>query len=316
MGFVVRLLPLLAQLGALHVVPNLTYVEAFAGDRSVSWGMDLLGYEGRSFDTRIDPSHNFLSPIGFLLICMSIMAVHRGGVLWGAPPCSTWVWMSRHSTGRSEATILGNPASDYVRSQNALVTRLVHVLALCNERGVFWIVEQPQSSLMFLHPHMKRFLEKSKVQVHRVSMQMGAFSLDSTKGTTLLGTAPYLPELARTLTSGERAAMGNDRLVTAKTYVDAWGIKRCVGAADLKKTQSYPRSFGCAHGLAYRYNLKHCKEANTPGNSLSNVADIDDGWELDDALDDVFGHEPDKWHSNKTGEDKLQLLGSSEPVYA
>ncbi len=40
--------------------------------------------------------------VGFLAAVATILRVHMNGLVWLAPPCSTWVWMSRHSTGRSE----------------------------------------------------------------------------------------------------------------------------------------------------------------------------------------------------------------------
>ena len=75
-------------------------------------------------------------------------------------------------------------------------------------RGVYWIVEQPHSTVMFEYPPFKRWLAKlesrgqdaessSAGRVQRVSTQMGAFGMRSVKETILLGTAPYLDALVR-----------------------------------------------------------------------------------------------------------------------
>ncbi len=116
---------------------NLTYVELFAGDRAWSRGMVLLGFEGRSWDARYNKSMDLLTPTGFMLVVMSVLSMHVGAVLLAAPPCSSWIFMSRFSTGRW-ARILGDPCCASIRAQNALVGRLVYILVLCIKRGVNW----------------------------------------------------------------------------------------------------------------------------------------------------------------------------------
>ena len=77
-----------------------TYVELFAGDRSWSKGMTLMGFQGRSWDARYDNTMDFLTPAGFLLMLMSVMKMHVRAVFLAAPPCSSWIFFSRFSTGR------------------------------------------------------------------------------------------------------------------------------------------------------------------------------------------------------------------------
>lgn len=129
---------------------SLDFVEVFAGDQSISRGMRMLGYRGLSLDQRYDPSHNVLCPVGLMVLLHAVLNVRPGGVLWAAPPCSTWVWMSRFSSGRY-LHVAGDPRSEYVRGQNALVERLLFVLEVAMARGVWWIIEQPASTLMFRH---------------------------------------------------------------------------------------------------------------------------------------------------------------------
>ena len=87
------------------VAPTLSFIEVFAGDRAVTKAMKLFKYNGRSFDGRISMLHNFMSPVGYLALLKSILEVHRFGIVWLAPPCSTWVWISRHSCGRPPAPL-------------------------------------------------------------------------------------------------------------------------------------------------------------------------------------------------------------------
>lgn len=227
------------------------FVEVFAGDQAVSKGLRLVGYTGKSLDLRISETHNVLSATGFLVLLAATMKIREGGLLWAAPPCSTWVFLSRGSTGRNVA-LGGNPNSPYVQGQNALVKRLILIWRLCVARRVFFVIEQPKSSCMFDYEPMKRFLESCE-GVQRVQLQMGAFGMAACKDTWLVGVAPWLGRLARRLSPAERSALREeDAMQVTRTYTDATGARRCQGAKDLKATQSYPMSLGAAHALAFR----------------------------------------------------------------
>ena len=98
-----RIVPHIAEIQRHQLCDGspLSFVELFAGDAAVSKGLRLFGYSGLSFDMRYSELHNFLTPSGYLAALAAIMPIHVGGVVWMAPPCSTWVWVSRHSTKRA-----------------------------------------------------------------------------------------------------------------------------------------------------------------------------------------------------------------------
>ena len=232
-------------------VRDMDFVELFAGEAAVSKGMRAFGYCGYTMDLRISLDHDLLSPAGFVQLLANLSRLRPGGVFWAAPPCSTWVFMSRHSTGRN-LCVTGNTSSPYVLAQNALVCRLLVALRFCVARGVYFIVEQPHSTVMFEYPPFKQWLASDAAGcVQRIQMQMGAYGLRAVKDTVLLGTAPYLGKLARRMTRSERDALSSSRMNTTVSYTDANG-KRCVhGGKDLKATQAYPERFGIAHALAF-----------------------------------------------------------------
>ena len=126
MGYTVRLLALIALLGPIPPATN-SFLELFAGEEAWSDGMRLLGYVGMSMDARRNIDYDILKPQGFLLAILSVMIMHAGAVALGGPPCSSWIFATRFSTGRF-LDILGNVGSAYVRAQNALVARLVYIL--------------------------------------------------------------------------------------------------------------------------------------------------------------------------------------------
>ena len=90
---------LLRQVFREEPVQDMDFVELFAGEAAVSYGMRALGYRGWTMDLRISLDHDLLSAAGFLQLLACLARLRPGGVFWAAPPCSTWVFMSRHSTG-------------------------------------------------------------------------------------------------------------------------------------------------------------------------------------------------------------------------
>ena len=44
---------------------------------------------------------------------------------------------------------------------------------VCYKRGAYWSIEQPDSSVMFSHPRLKKLIEKTKAQEVNPSMHCG-----------------------------------------------------------------------------------------------------------------------------------------------
>ena len=141
-------------------LPMHTYVESFAGERAIAKGMVLHGSRGKAFDSTYGPEHDFMKPVGFYMTLLAVLGIRVGGLFWGAPVCRSWVYISRSSTGRSSDNVLGDLRNSRVRYANAMVSRLCFLLVLCIKRGVWWIIEQPLSSLMFAHPLFLRLLKR------------------------------------------------------------------------------------------------------------------------------------------------------------
>lgn len=102
---------------------SLDFVEVFAGEQSVSRGLRAMGYVGVALDQRYDAAHNVLCPIGFLTLLHAVLHLKPGGLLWAAPPCSSWVFLSRASSGR-HLDVRGDPTSAYIRARASLRARL------------------------------------------------------------------------------------------------------------------------------------------------------------------------------------------------
>ena len=308
MGYTKRLRVLLTLLAACpdQLPDNQTFAELFAGNGAWSGGMRLLGYSGSTWDARRSDDHNFLTPVGFMLAIMGAFAIHQCGVLLAAPPCSSWIFATRWTSGRV-GDVLGHTESAYIQGQNALVARLVYVLTLCCKRGVWWIVEQPASSIMWEHPRWKRLVRRYRAIVRSVKLDMGAYSMLCVKDTLLVGTAPYLEQMARRMTPDDRQALqfNGHRLVTGKTTVDKSGKRRFQGSRELKQTQAYDFGFGSAHALRYKEFVETHAADNPHPMVDSDSSDSEIGGD-DEYLRDLF-HEGHKWHDNVKSEHVLRI---------
>lgn len=103
-------------------------------------------HAARSFLDDINSTPGFLRALTYVL--------HLGpqGLLWAAPPCSTWVWIGRSQTGRTRRDPLGDKSKTFVDKANQQVSRVVLlILVAMLLHNAVWIAEQPASSIMELH---------------------------------------------------------------------------------------------------------------------------------------------------------------------
>ncbi len=228
---------------------TLHFAEIFAGRAAVSRALANLGFQGRCMDRDYHEGHDIMKPMGLLLVLSTALELMPGGVFWCAPPCSTWVFMSRATTGR-HILIEGDTLYPGVVMSNALVERLVLLLEILSLRGVYWIIEQPMSSLMWQYPAMAGCLRRHGLAP--VHLDMGAYGGRSLKPTHLVGTAPYIQDLRRSCSALQRQRLATEGVATATATLDEHGRKRPQGTAALKGTQAYPEGFGASHALAFQ----------------------------------------------------------------
>ena len=253
-------------------LPYLTFVELFSGMRAWSKGMEMYGYDGVSCDTIYDfiaediMKCDFLTPMGFLCIVSLIMRIHRKGVFLAAIPCGSWVFMCRYTTGR-HLNIKGFASNAWVRAQNVLVARLVYILILCIKRGVYFIIEQPWTSIVWGHARWQYLEKRFGHLIYFVEHDMGIYTLDVVKKSVLVGTAPYLQTFGKVLTPHGRQVVLNNpsKKQTAFIYIDAAGKQRICGGPDLKQTEHYSMAFGCRHAVTYKESCAEYAETPTPG---------------------------------------------------
>ena len=300
-----RLAATAAASAAASANRDLDFVELFAGDHAVSRGLRAYGYRGLTFDIRtIDPKHDILTPVGFLAALAAINRLRPKGLLFAAPVCSTWVFMSRGSTGR-DLTLAGHwQTSRSVKAANAMVARVAALCHFAAKAGSHFVIEQPASSVMYSYKPFKAL--RAAWPVKQVRFPMAVYGGGSLKPSWLAGTAPWMCRLALRLGQAERAFLMPPPVSTAVTSEGPGGKKCSTGSSDLKGTQSYPLQFGAALAAEFRnYELGVASGDDPPASAGMTPGDMNadhmcDGdeelWSNPDwFLMDIFSGQPDMW---------------------
>jgi len=142
---------------SLGITRDLDCVELFSGEGQLSQAFVDMTMTSDRLDLDLHPLHNMNKTSGLLHAIKLCLRLKVGGILWCGVPCSTWVFMSRGSTGRSVGAPLGRASAPAVLSVNTLASRVVACILMAG--GATWFVEQPASSLLDRHPRF-RMLEK------------------------------------------------------------------------------------------------------------------------------------------------------------
>ena len=224
------LITLLHSSAVLTFEKNIHNAEFFCGVRSVCNAFQYLNMEAMGLDVGEDPCRDLLLPSGCLVALYMVLRCKPGALSFWAPPCGSWVFLNRHTSGRSVDNPCGNIDLEYVALNNRLVARVVLLLRLAVALGVYWIVEQPVCSLLNIHPKLARAAKG--LGLKRVFLWMKAFGGNRPKGTHLWGGAPYMTDLSRTMTK-ERLRSSKELQISVK-YHDSKGQARVAGGKDLK----------------------------------------------------------------------------------
>ena len=225
----------------------LVMLEMFCGVAAITRAFTEAGYPSMGYDYLKDPvTNNVLSSAGFACaLSLTLSLDPMAGFLWLATVCSSWVWISSSSTGRTVDYPLGVPCES-AASANCMVARCGLLVVLAISRGCIWALEQPASSLTVLHPAMVWIRQFNNVLFNadwfEADTCMGAFSAGTIKPTKIYGNRRLVLSLGRS-----RAGIQGDssRVCTVRVN-EVTGQKQTSGSSELKQTQAYTDSFGAA----------------------------------------------------------------------
>ena len=234
---------------------DLHCVELFAGSKCVAGNMMKLGLRCATFEKNDSPLQDILQAGGFLFAVQLVRRICKGGLLFMAPPCGSWVWVNRGTSCRTMWDPLGDVTKQSVRDANVIASRCMMLLLFAASREVQVIIEQPSSSLLHRHPRFGNVLAQQHrlaLPVFRTHIFMSNFGGPTPKGTVLWSTGAWVRELA---SHGKANCARKKKLVLH--YCDSKGRSRVRGTSVLKKSQAYPDGFGKALAALF---LKHLHE--------------------------------------------------------
>lgn len=218
---------------------RLDVVEVFSGAGQLSAACREKGFQVRSFDREHSPREDLGNSTGLESVIRAIMSLKFGGLLWLAPPCKNWVFLSmpQHKRRRSNAYLGENP-NRQTREANSLVYVVAALVRLAVARGVHYILEQPINSRMLLTACMTKATRMT--QAATITTYLAAFCKEfpCSKGLHLCGTAPILKALRRNPPPPGRRS---EQVYTKDDFSGAVS-----GGPDLEQTQHYPLEFGRA----------------------------------------------------------------------
>ena len=215
------------------------------------------GYRAVPLEILLNPEYmDILSPKGFvlgLLIALKCKTMRSFAML--ATVCSTWVFMNRGTSGRSIWRPMGDYWKPSVKAANIMVSRMVLLKYILEAKRVFWMLEQPVSSIQTEHFRLQEFaanMVSAGTPLRRAFTWMGAFNAETAKGSVLYSTRPDVSKFAREL-PGSFVANKHD---VFRSSVDKNGRTRVSGGADLKSTQGYTHEFGRATVEVFESSLR------------------------------------------------------------
>ena len=131
--------------------------------------------------------HELQRDIFKMILCGEVEWVHMG------PPCTTFCWWYR-VTSKKNTRSIANPAGDGITEAehcgNQLAYLSITIAELCLKHGVWFSLEQPRTSLMWLLPEMIAL--RAKPGVVPCHLVMCAYGCDYMKRTTFLTNAHWM----------------------------------------------------------------------------------------------------------------------------
>ena len=154
----------------------------------------------------------------------------------------------RYNIGRSVHNPLGDTTKVSVRHSNVMTSRVVLVLYIYLALGIYWLIEQPLSSVFEHLPRFKWLCTITKI--YKLTFRMDRFGSDTPKGTVLYSPRPFVRDILDY--PAPREVPVEEKQVVIKTERPD-GTVSVSGGRDLKKTQVYTRGFGEAVPILYIY---------------------------------------------------------------
>jgi len=228
---------LLAFLRAAEPPPRtLDVLEVFSGRGHLWQACSASGLSARGFDNRQAWEEDLTLFDGYMLLLLLVLSVKEGGLIWLAPPCSWWIFLSQHNHQRKAANQWAGKVDDLnVQRANHIAAAMSAVVRLAMSQLVQVVIEQPSDSCMFNFPEMAKAARALPFRGIRTYLRSFDPSFPCPKPLQLWGSCHWLKHLRRNKPFDNKVAEG-----TYQVLADG----RVKGGCGLAETAIYPRAFG------------------------------------------------------------------------
>ena len=224
--------------------------EMFSGIGAVATAFRTSGYPAEEYDVlRHNKFENILTTEGFLTALNRVRCCRDLGLTHWATVCSTWVYLSRSSTGRSSSNPGGDTSVRCVRSANCMAMRVSYLLVLSVALFQIYVHEQPLTSLLSaFQPFVwARTVIRDALggSWEEVFLWMASYGHELCKPTVLITNTTAFRKLYKPLSSEMRTTL--DASVGVQHLPDNVDTlrRRVTGkTGGLKLSQEYPAEYG------------------------------------------------------------------------
>jgi hypothetical protein len=224
---------MVAPMLAAGLVRDLDFLEVFAGQGNMTKAFIAMGMMAAQFETVHGPGQDLTTVDGLCAVIILVLRVKEGGLVWLAPPCNLFSWMSSSVHKRTKLNPAGNIHLPSVRRSNKIARIAAGLVRLAYALKVRVAVENPHNSGLFRYHPMKKALEICGAQKHFT--WLGAFGCPIPKPLDIWGNARFLPRLVRRKPTN---------VYDAASYYEVTITGDVNGKRKLQETAVYPMAFG------------------------------------------------------------------------
>lgn len=258
----------LGMFASAEVERDIEVLEIWAGVGSIARAAGRRGMRAETIDKdHGSETSNLLTSKGFLHAINLVLRLKIGGLLWMAPVCSSFVWLSSsHAKRGPENDFRGDQTQEFVQEGNLGAEIAMFLFVLAWSRGCHAAVENPVGSKFWHYPAFRQMAEHmptlTSSVVHRCAFDTRDYGDRLGKAYKVHCTEPWI--LSARLAHGCTCPRREHRKMVKRVGDKVWGLK-----SELSESQAYPDALGEAVIAAWQEGGCQSQSSGSSGGASS-----------------------------------------------